>query len=98
MRLVRTKLGATLCIVTSLNMAAGCHSLSDPSCATREELCNDHCRDCLFCPDVCTDPLRQESWYHCPTSWEPNCPPAGSKSGMTPSTLAKASDFFALPK
>jgi hypothetical protein len=97
MRIGSPTFNVTLMLAALGCTAAGCHSIPDPSCAVCEELSDDRCRSCFYCPNVCTDPLRDSHWYLCPTVWQPNCSPLGGQLAGPPAALAKASDVFALP-
>lgn len=53
--------------------AAGCRTTTDPSCSVQQELRDDRCLLCLYCPNCTTDCFRDEYWYCAPTRWTPRC-------------------------
>lgn len=85
-------------VIASLLWAgAGCRMAADPSCSVQQELCDDHCLRCLYCPQCTTDCFSDEPWYCRPTLWMPRCRPirAGSER-IRP--LPSADNVFALPR
>lgn len=96
MRIGSSTLNVTFVVATLSITVAGCHTISDPSCSILQEMHEDCCRDCLYCPNVCTDPLRNAHWYHCPSLWRAGCSSPGGQPAAP--DLANASDVFALPE
>ena len=98
MNAIRRLCAATFVLSICCAQNAGCHAIPDPSCSIRNELADGRCRRCLYCPDVCTDPLRYVDWYRCPVCWKPECPPISNCLEIPPRKIATADELFATPE